>query len=190
MSIENLAKVIPPPEEPDEVGNNGELREIEKTLGFTLPADFRELTLRYGSGYFTNDLHFWNPFVDDLRDEGYQAFAVSLFAGKEVIWPAFPARPGLMSISCDSNGHEVFYLTEGEPESWPIIVIPHVGPDAMERWEMPLGDFLAEAFLNQIMTWAVHPNKDAPIAPEERVFTRVGDIWPERREKWRTRRRT
>ena len=186
MSISDLTAVVPPPESPDESGSHQEFRQIEQKMGVTLPTDYRELTIRYGSGWFLDGyLSFANPFVLDLvaNNEALGRCQYNYEWGS-VPWPPYPAEPGLLGIGGNENGNDVHFLVDGEPDSWPIIVVAHgAGRNEFERWDVPLGTFLANALLNKFETAAVHACNE-PVEPYERVFKQHSDVWGYRAGKW------
>ena len=188
MWIDNLAQIAPPPTCPDEVGTVEELRQIEKRFGITLPADYREFSLRYGSGSFVGTfLEIWTPFTVDLPKESADRNGRAFWFHKcgYLPWAPFPANPGLLEIGGNENGDTVLYLTEGDPDHWPILVVPHEDEGNFERWDMPLVTFLEKALTAQINTGAL---KSETITPENRRFLPVGDRWPSRRQEWQAKR--
>jgi hypothetical protein len=62
---------------------------------------------------------------------------------------AFPPTPGLILWADDDNGCMLFWLTEGDPDRWPILVTPPDGY-SWERFELPMTAFLARAFSRQL----------------------------------------
>jgi hypothetical protein len=171
VAIEDLISVVQPPEEPSYSGTAVQLAEIEAALGTTLPTDYRELSLRYGSGTFVNGyLQVWTPFALDLRERasGPTSFIRVHHEAGALPWPPFPVHPGLLEIGGNENGHRLLYLADGQPDEWPVIVVPHGAEAQFERWELPLGTFLAKALRNEIQTAAV--NLSQAVRPEERTF--------------------
>jgi SMI1/KNR4 family protein SUKH-1 len=185
MAIADLISVCPPPENPDESGSLADLRKIETKMGVALPTDYRQFAVRYGSGFFVGTyLKIWNPFVIDIVRETATGGLPYAFDRGDLPWPPYPARPGGLEIGHNENGHQIVFLADGDPDAWPIIVIPHgAGKNEFERWDLPLGTFLAKALLNEITTAAVHPNGQ-PVEAHERVFTQNSDLWDYRGGKW------
>lgn len=186
MAISDLVAVVPPPEFPDQVGSLDDLTQRERQMGVILPTDYREFAIRYGSGWFLDTyLGLKNPFVLDLvaaaTADGY---GERVFQRGIVPWPQFPAVPGLLEFGSNENGHRLLFLADGDPDTWPVIVIPHgAGANEFERWDLPLGTFLAKALANDIRTAAVH-TPDQPVQPHERHYTRYSDRWDFRDGKW------
>jgi hypothetical protein len=190
MLIDNLARIAPPPTCPDEVGTVEELRQIEKRFGFVLPSDYRDFSLRYGSGWFVDTfLEIWNPFMVDLPKEAADPNGTAFWFYKAgyLPWEPFPASPGLLEIGGNENGDTLLYLTEASPDEWSVLVVPHEDEGRFERWDMPLVTFLQKALTSEINTAALASEN---ITPGNRKFTRVGDRWPSRREEWQTKRKS
>src|SRR5262249_52312426 len=157
---------IPPPAEPTYAGTAEQLTEIERTLGTALPADYREFSIRYGAGRFLDGyLQVLTPFAVDLRERASSknSYISSFHEMGAFPWPPFPASPGLLEIGGNENGHRLLYLTEGQPDNWPVIVVPHGWESHYERWNMPLTTFLVDAFQNRIRTVAVHIDETEPV---------------------------
>jgi hypothetical protein len=55
-------------------------------------------------------------------------------------FPTFPEPGGLLPLGVDLNGGRSFWLMEGEPDNWPLILYPDWSE--IERHDMPLVDFL------------------------------------------------
>ncbi len=192
MSIRQLMRVVPPPDDPDEVGTSVEEKEVESKLGMPLPRDYWELVQKYGSGTFIGSfLRIANPFVDDLGKEAADknGRVYSYYHNGELPWPPFPAQPGLLPVGVNENGNDLIYLTEGKPNRWPLLVKPHGSDKEYERWDLPLSTFLAQAMMNKILSVMVHPNLEDLVLLQDRNFTRVGDFDPARRRAWRKKHR-
>jgi hypothetical protein len=188
MSIDELATIAPPPDSPDEVATPKELHEIQKRFGITLPTDYRVFSLRYGSGYFIGTfLEIWTPFMVDLPKESADQNGRAFWFHKcgYLPWAPFPANPGTLEIGGNEHGDTILYLTEGDPDHWPILVVPHEDEGNYERWDTPLVSFLRKALTAEINTKA---SNSETITPENRGFLPVGNRWPERREEWQAKR--
>jgi hypothetical protein len=186
VAIKNLISVVPPPARPTFTGTPEELTKIQAKLGTPLPYDYRELTFRYGAGRFLDGyLQVLTPFAVDLREySGGEHSSIQVFHEMGALpWPPFPASPGLLAIGGNENGHQLLYLTEGKPNDWPVIVVPHGAEAHFERWDLPLTKFLAEAIRNRIKTCAIHINAKEPVRPEDRTFTPLPPSMPKGRKR-------
>jgi hypothetical protein len=56
-------------------------------------------------------------------------------------FPPYPEPGGLLPVGGDTNGGSAFWLMEGRPANWPLVIIPH-GLMPIERHAMPLVEFL------------------------------------------------
>ncbi len=171
MAIGELISVVPPPDQPTYSGTPEQLADAEAALGTRLPTDYREFTLRYGAGGLVDGyLHLWTPFALDLRERASDptSFVRVHHAAGALPWPPFPASPGLLEIGGNENGHRLLYLVDGPPDQWPLIVVPHGAESQFERWDLPLGTFLARALRNEVRTAAVNWSQE--VKPEEWTF--------------------
>jgi hypothetical protein len=176
VAIEDLVEVIPPPATPRDAGTLDQLGDIEKRLGLQLPSDYREFTIRYGTGSFLDGyLQIYNPFAVDLLDAATTRYSRCrhFHESGALPWAPIPASPGVFEIGGNENGHTILYLTEGNPDEWPLLVVPHDDSPHFERWELQLGTFLARALMNEIQTQAMHACNQ-PVQPDERHFYQAG----------------
>ena len=134
MSINQLLQIVPPPEQPLQVGTLARWREIEAQMGLVLPNDLYELSTRYGSGWFCN-VHIHNPFATDYQEtihhvlDMFRVLREDLGA-EAVPYPLFPEHPGLYPAGSEDNGGVIFYLTQGNPDDWPLLLW-----DKRTKWE-------------------------------------------------------
>ena len=154
MAIEELIAVIPPPSRPVCAVPTDSCRQVEQALGMSLPDDLFAIAKTYGSGAFIDgEIGFLNPFDSDYTT-GIERNAINSRCFKDWFpdypFASYPDVPGLLAWGHDSNGHSLFYLTEGDPSDWPVVLVPHEYEDRFDRWEMPLTTFLAKAFSNEI----------------------------------------
>lgn len=152
MSINELVKIVPPPEKPREAGTDQEWKSLQKRLGLYLPNDYRDFGMTYGSGEFNDgSIHIYNPFSKSflkiLESESSRFQMTEQFIGKQP-FQFYPAQPGLLPFGHDVNGNDLFWFTQGEPDSWPIILRDR--ECTYETWEVPMTTFLAKAFKNEI----------------------------------------
>lgn len=186
MAIEDLIAVVPPPEQPDEAGSLMDLLAVERRIGIELPTDYREFAIRYGTGWFLEGhLTVANPFVRDVVALTIQfGDCQQDYDSGTVPWPSFPAVPGLLEFGSNENANRLLFLVDGDPDGWPIIVVPHgAGRNQYERWDLTFGTFLARALRNEILTCAVHARLEPvqqPVAP----FQRCSDVFDLRDGKW------
>ena len=155
MSITSLIVIVAPPTHPIETGAEAAWRAVESKLKVSYPRDLHDLMVAYGSGMFTNSsggdvVYFYNPFaahyVEFLKGEHGDLREYRREEGKdEFEYPVFPRSPGVFLLGRASMEYDIFYLTHGEPDQWPVMV-RSVGDSTFERYQMPLSQFLAELF--------------------------------------------
>jgi hypothetical protein len=129
VMIDDLLRLVPAPAVP--VDADGDWRFPEATLGLRLPTDFKALLCHYGIGTF-DDIMLWTPFASrghgvfdllgrarelvdlhqPLRDEYPEEFP----------YPLYPEPGGLLEWAGDGDGDSLCWLTEGESDSWPVVV--------------------------------------------------------------------
>ncbi|WP_309090647.1 SMI1/KNR4 family protein [Phenylobacterium sp.] len=148
VSIENLLKVVPPPAEPFE-SYDGPWEPVETFFGTGgLPADYKEFVLLYGSGYFMEFLgvsvpRAWN---ENVRIATNAKIITRNFREHEPLDPYpygfWPDPGGLLPFGTTDNGDELFWLTEGAPDTWRVVVWDR-GMQTFETFDCGLTDFLA-----------------------------------------------
>jgi hypothetical protein len=149
MAVSELVAVVPPPENPTEAGPPEEWPGIESAIGIPLPLDVRDFGLRYGSGMFADTVEAYNPFsakyleIISQVSDCYRDLKCAE-GDKFIPYRIYPDKPGLLVWGSDVNGHMMFWLTEGEPSRWPLILMTVDGQ--FERWDMPMTTFLASIF--------------------------------------------
>lgn len=149
MPIKELIAVVPPPDHANEGGPLEAISNVESALGTPFPKDILDFGIRYGTGMFADTVEVFNPFsskyleavheVSDLyrdlkRAEGDQFIPYAIY----------PKNPGLLVWGTDVNGHTMFWLTEGQPEKWPLVLMTVDGQ--FEQLKMSMTTFLAKIF--------------------------------------------
>ncbi|MDA2804397.1 hypothetical protein [Nocardiopsis suaedae] len=145
----------------------------ESELGITLPRDYKEFIERSGVSRI-NGISVAAPAGGDgisrsvsavteeisLIYEGNRAEfpdavqgvvdAQGLFAGCGGLIPIpfHPGRPGLVAWGEDLGGANIYWLTEGEPYEWPVVV--DYRDDIWERHDMSACEFLVEAVTGRL----------------------------------------
>jgi hypothetical protein len=127
--LERLRELVPPPVEP--VENQGDWKQVEAKLGTTLPADYKAFTEAYGSGKFDDFLWLFNPFAPegpgnllDERVSTLDAYAESRAKHPDRYPPPpFPEPGGVLPLGRSDNGDELYWVTEGKPDTWKVAVL-------------------------------------------------------------------
>lgn len=171
MTIENLIKVVPPPEEPFEAFR-GTWELIEDEIRTALPQDYKDFVRLYGSGYFMQFLgvsvpRSRNPNVL-LRSAIYWARRAAVqggFAPDELPYPFWPDPGGLLAFGSTDNGDTLLWLAQGEPEDWKVVVWDR-GLGRFEVFDCGLTDFLAG-----LATGGIQPKEFPDLLPCDHLFT-------------------
>jgi hypothetical protein len=158
MAISELLKVVPAPSTPIEAGRLQDVPQLLAQTGLRLPDDLLQFGMHYGSGKFGGSIEIYNPFA--LR---YLSIVNSLAStyrslketeGDDYIpFAVFPDTPGLFPWGNGVEGERFFWFTEGEPDSWPIVLFSHSGE--FEQWNLSMTTLLTKFFTADIdsMLW-------------------------------------
>lgn len=125
----------------------GDWAPIEKAVGTVLPADLKDFARLYGCGEFMEFIGVAVPWASDhgrvyAREVGRTCGA---FHQMSLPYPVWPDAGGLFPAGATSNGDQIFWLPQGDVESWRIAVWDrgHLEGDDVEIFECDLTDFLA-----------------------------------------------
>ena len=144
MAIEELLAFVPPPRQPRDA--KGDWGAAETELSIRFPADFRLLVERYGTGEFFAGLLILNPLNQWCRRqitkelENYRLMREAM----ELSLRLHPEVPGLFPWGHDSNGNGFFWLTEGEPDQWPVVQVGHGEEENPHRADADITTFLVK----------------------------------------------
>jgi len=151
MAIEDLTNIVAPPSDPVDAGPESRLSAVEEKLGLTLPQDIIDFGLTYGTGSFaSNQFMVLNPFapwyVGNVQEVCGLYHGLQRDEGDKFIpYAVHPDRPGLFPWGAEDNGHQMFWLTEGNADKWPILLFNRDSSE-FERWDMPVTTFLGKVF--------------------------------------------
>jgi len=144
MTIENLVKVVSPPDLPGETFNRP-WGPIEAELGTALPQDYKDFVRLYGNGYFLEFLGINVPRSRNPHtrlESGVRVICDSFLEDEELPYPLWPKPDGLLPFGGTDNGDYLFWLPRGAPENWGIVVWDR-GFGDFEAFDCDLTDFLA-----------------------------------------------
>lgn len=165
MTIDDLIRLVPPPSKPLHAEPPVKWEIGKRGSGPDLPANWIQYAATYGSGSFMpRSMHantpspgddvfgvfsVYNPFSPVFRarvDCGCNTFReAKLLKGKEVVpYPIFPDEGGLLPLGEDNSGTRLFWLTNDEPDKWPIILWWGWFPEDHHEVRMTLTDFLVK----------------------------------------------
>jgi hypothetical protein len=149
LSWEELLKTVRPPDRPVCTDSDEDWKRAEERLGHPFPSDYRALVHAYGSGAFDDWLRLLNPFTrnphmnlfrqgeqdrkinaDLLRNDCFdERFASLVVEGRLLLW------------ADTIDGDVIYWVTDGDPESWPVIMALVRSPD-WYRFEFGSVEFL------------------------------------------------
>jgi hypothetical protein len=129
--LSRLVALVPPPAKPVDSGSLSRRKSVEKTIGTALPDDFCELASVYGSGEFRTDRYsnvmaIENPFSHWFTKSLQKTS--KMFAGSWSGYQMYPESPGLLMCGNGEGPRALFYLTEGAPNDWPLLVYYSLSP--------------------------------------------------------------
>jgi hypothetical protein len=122
-----------------------------------LPSDYKAFIERYGSGTIDHFLWVLNPFSANKNANLLEQRESILNAVRELKkdWPdqhpynLFPEPSGLLPFGGSDNGDMVFWLTDGEPDEWRVVVNAARDPE-YDRFDCNMTDFLAGILTRRI----------------------------------------
>ena len=65
--------------------------------------------------------------------------------------PVYPHAGGLLAFGTFENWEMFYWLTEGEPDEWPILINEQRGPE-FNRYELPLSVFMVRLLRQELKT--------------------------------------
>ena len=159
MVLERLRKLLPPPAEPVEVGRPDGWAKVEAALGTGLPDDFKAFTELYGSGKVDDFLYLFNPFAAGQdgnllfeRDRVLADYAETRAKyPKRLPLPPYPEPGGVLPLGRSDNGDELYWVTEGGPADWPVLLLESRA-SFQEVHRMPVTGFLAALCAGELDT--------------------------------------
>ncbi|OAB34382.1 SMI1/KNR4 family protein [Paenibacillus glacialis] len=128
--MENLIRILNPPDKPDNTGDEKSWETFIKILGTELPSDYKKFIRTYGTGGIDNFIWILTPFDQDeninflrRKEEISGAYMQSKQEfPKNFKHDVFPASGGILPWAFTDNGDELYWLTEGEPDQWKVVV--------------------------------------------------------------------
>lgn len=158
MSIKNLTQVVVPPPVPIEAGRIEEWDAIERRIGTILPKDYRDYIATFGTGYLSDFIWIFNPFAQKPSLNLIKQIPIRLGALAEikqqfpndVPFALFPEHGGVLPCGATGNGDCLYWLTNGHPSEWPILINESRGPD-WARFDTNLTEFLAKILNREVV---------------------------------------
>jgi hypothetical protein len=163
-SLSRLIGAIPPPQHPLETTGHVSLLHFTDGQQVVFPPDYLRLIDAYGSGDFTSDERYGEGTIGDilhLRNAcapGYQTCLMQessfLREYKEsegdryVPYAVYPDKPGILPWGGADFRLSYFWLTEGKPEQWPVLLMHDL--EIWTRFDMPMTVFLEQLLFGEI----------------------------------------
>src|SRR5262249_3790387 len=124
---------------------------VESRLGLPLPADYKQLICAYGTGSWKDFLCVLTPFssnsnlnlLEQAKDQLDAERVIRANHPADMPFKLHPEKGGLFPWGMTDNGDRLYWLTEGEPDSWPTIVYESRGPE-YDRHGMSCCEFLRQ----------------------------------------------
>lgn len=146
--------IIPLSAQPVDSDSDHDWKAVEDQLGTRLPPDYKQFIDIYGTGIIGRLIWIFNPFTNNdylnlLTQMGIyrrQYHDLGRHLGKEANpYPFFPEKSGLLPLGVTENGDVLYWLTRGEPASWPVLV------NGSRRIEMEIHDTNLLGFLTGLI---------------------------------------
>ncbi len=180
--IEEIQGVVQPPEFPINSGSLGWFTDIETELSLELPLDYKELTVTYGEGTWQGFWYLLNPFTDNPYlnlltqasregDSGKDALSAERNLRKtEDAYPhrIWPEPGGIFPWGITDNGGRFFWLTSGNPDSWPTVYYPSRDPE-FTRYELSTSEIVFGALTSKLPIFAEEFGGDV-VPPDFQLF--------------------
>ena len=171
LSLQHLMKMVPPPTSPLEVARKPARLIFTGGKQVDFPPDYLALVDRYGSGWFWFDENGESGMIAEIHNPRASAYKGLLDKEHEFLrqykveegdgykaYDIFPASPGLLQWGSAEGRQAYFWLTEGSPSQWPIIVMWDF--EFFGQYDMPLAVFLEKLVAGKL---------DARFLRDERV---------------------
>jgi hypothetical protein len=125
-SINELAKIVKKPRETYfAISDPDKWQEVEAKLTVPFPSDYKEFIGYYGAGVIGNFVVVYNPFSPHKPANFFRYMDFSLEIERKfhfLDFPLFPELGGLLPFASTYNGDHLYWLTEGQPDNWKVVV--------------------------------------------------------------------
>ncbi|TYC09653.1 SMI1/KNR4 family protein [Micromonospora sp. MP36] len=126
--LDTLRLLVPPPEAP--CLGDGRWDDLFAELGTPLPTEYVALMDLYGAGIWSNWLRFATPLRSGATLAAYAQERLGWYRDLRDQFPEYHPLPiwpepgGFLPFASSIDGDSLGWLTEGEPDRWPLIVEP------------------------------------------------------------------
>jgi hypothetical protein len=154
-SLDALTQTMRPPAAPSETPDGGGWQSVENRLRMELPEDYKEFIARYGTGSVDGFLWVLNPFSTNKHLNFFDEGGVKLEALRElrhesIPYPLHPDVNGVLPWGITDNGDVLYWLCNGPPSNWVIVVNESRGPRWRE-YKLSTSDFLARLVAKELV---------------------------------------
>ncbi|BBC34895.1 hypothetical protein SGFS_061890 [Streptomyces graminofaciens] len=123
-AYDRLVRLVAPPAVAVEA--HGDWDAVESSLGVRLPGDYRRMVETYGWGEFCDFLYLRTPFGTSAHNglawQAGRETGVPEWDRERYPYPLRPAPGALLLWGRTMDADRLCWLTEGEPEEWPVVV--------------------------------------------------------------------
>jgi hypothetical protein len=154
MQIDELKRILRLPEVVEE--QHGDWLQTEEKLGIVLPTDYKQFTETYGSGQIDHFLSIFNPFskCHGLELCGNQSTILNslrflIDKGEKCPFLLYPEPSGILPFGATDNGDILYWVTDGAPDAWWIVVNESRGPK-FEEFHCNMVTFLTEILSRRV----------------------------------------
>ncbi len=159
MSLESLKSVLTPPTNPLKTGDSKGWAELENVLGSPLPKDYKDFISTYGTGGIDNFLWILTPFVNDenVNYLGRSKVIRDAYLESKQQFPqyfkhnVYPETGGILPWGYTDNGDELYWLTNGAPETW-TVVIYETRSSEYHEYSMTMTEFLLQIVSKKLVS--------------------------------------
>ena len=175
--LKNIINILPPPDSPHKIGNKEEWQTFFSALGTKLPSDYIEFINIYGTGGIDHFLWILTPFVNDenVNFIKRQKEIIDAYSQSKKSFPqyykhdVYPSSGGLLPWAYTENGDELYWLTEGHPDEWKIVVYESRSPENY-TYSLTMVEFLYQIITKELICGAFpddFPNDEATFVSVE-----------------------
>jgi hypothetical protein len=158
VPIQSLIELVTPPKTP--VENRGDWAHVEQQLGTSLPDDYKTFVSVYGTGTICDQfIRVLNPFSEigfmNLLECGrgtLERYQKDKMEGKWRVnsYPVYPEPSGVLPWGTSANGHEMFWLTHGDPNHWGVVFNDHGSIECRTYERVCMTQFLVTMLSGQL----------------------------------------
>lgn len=157
-SLNALKEVLRPPNIPCETPDSSDWQLVETSLGMGLPEDYKDFISCYGTGAVDQFLWVLNPFSNNkylnLLDAGSAQLEVLRQLrddfGENIPYPLGSDSNGLYPWAITDNGDVLYWLCNGVPSDW-LIVVNEARAPCWREFKCSMSEFLARLITRELI---------------------------------------